>query len=71
MKRAKTIKSIPTGFREYVMDISRYLKDNYPKLYEILNGIELYSLWCECFDKLNPSEVDEDNIEFFVEWLGE
>ena len=69
MKKVKNLKSIPSCLRECVRDINNYLKCNAPNIYKAYSSIEIYSLWLEMNGEMNPSEVDEDYIEFFVEWL--
>lgn len=69
MKKVKNLKSIPSCLRECVRDIENYLKDNALHIYKAYSSIEIYSLWLEMNGEMNPSEVDEDYIEFFVEWL--
>lgn len=69
MKKVKNLKSIPSCLRGCVYDINNYLKDNAPSIYKAYSSIEIYSLWLEMNGEMNPSEVDEDYIQFFVEWL--
>ena len=69
MKRVKNLKSIPSCLRECVRDINEYLKDNAPSIYKAYSSIEIYSLWLEMNGEMNPSEVSEDYIELFIEWL--
>ena len=69
MRKVKNLKSIPSCLRECVRDIENYLKDNAIDIYKAYSSIEIYSLWLEMNGEMNPSEVDEDYIQFFIEWL--
>lgn len=69
LKKVKNLKSIPSCLRECVRDIESYLKDNAFYVYMAYSSIEIYSLWLEMNGEMNPSEVSEDYIELFVEWL--
>ena len=69
MKTVKNLKSVPSCLKECVRDINNYLRDNAPSIYKAYSSIEIYSLWLEMNGEMVPSEVDEDYIELFVDWL--